>query len=75
MNDAITKKILEEFKEKLVVRKAELIELIKDDVCKNPGNPVEVVENVTKMLVQKKMITPVFSSTSTFAITQTGTRQ
>jgi len=74
MYDNITKKVLEKFKEKLVVRKAELVELIKDDVSKNPGNPNEVIDNVTKMLVQKKMITPVFSSSSTFAVTQRGVR-
>lgn len=75
MYEAITKKVLEQFREKLVVRKTELIDLIKDDVSKNPGNPSEVIENITKMLIQKKMITPVFASTSTFAITQTGVRQ
>lgn len=74
MYDNITKKVLEKFKEKLVVRKAELVELIKDDVSKNPGNPTEVIDSVTKMLVQEKMITPVFASNSTFAVTQRGVR-
>lgn len=70
--DGISKKVLEVFREKLVVRKIELIELIREDVGKNPSNPRAVVESVTKMLVQKGLITPLYASESTFAITQRG---
>jgi len=67
----ITQKVLDKFKEKLVVRKGELVDLIIDDV-KNPGNPWKVIDAITKMLLQKKLITPVYASESTFAITQKG---
>jgi len=70
--DFISKKILEIFREKLVVRKGELIELIKDDVGANPGNPRTVVEAVTKTLLQKGLIIPLYASETTFAITQRG---
>jgi len=69
--DTITQKVLKKFKEKLVVRKSELVDLIRDDL-KNPGNPKKVIDAITKMLVQKKHITPVYASESTFAITQKG---
>ena len=69
--DTITQKVLKKFKEKLVVRKSELVDLIRDDL-KNPGNPRKVIDMITKMLVQKKLITPVYASESTFAITQRG---
>jgi len=74
MYEDITKKVLEMFREKLVIRKSELVELIKDDVSKNPGNPTEVVDAILKMFIQKKMITPVYASQTTFAITQRGIR-
>lgn len=67
----ITQKVLNKFKEKLVVRKSELVDLMRDDL-KNPGNPRKVIDAITKMLVQKKLITPVYASESTFAITQRG---
>ena len=70
----INRKILDKFKEKLVVNKNELIDLIKDDV-KNPGNPRKVIDAMTKMLVQKKMIIPLYTSESTFAITQRGIKE
>lgn len=69
--DMITQKVLNKFKEKLVVRKSELVDLMRDDL-KNPGNPRKVIDAITKMLVQKKLITPVYASESTFAITQRG---
>jgi len=75
MYDKITKKVLERFRDKLVVRKSELVELIRDDVSKNPGNPSEMINVITKILVQKKMITPLYMSQSTFAITQRGVRE
>ena len=69
--DTITQKVLKKFKEKLVVRKSELVDLIRDDL-KNPGNPRKVIDAITKMFIQKKLITPVYASESTFAITQKG---
>ena len=69
--DRVTQKVLAMFKERLVVRKSELVELIKDDV-RNPGNPRKVIDAITKMFVQKKLITPIYASESTFAITQKG---
>jgi len=72
--EMINRKILDKFKEKLVVNKNELIDLIKDDV-KNPGNPRKVIDAMTKMLVQKKMIIPLYTSESTFAITQRGIKE
>lgn len=70
--DGVSKKILGMFREKLVVRKSELVALIAEDVGKNPGNPRTVVEAVTKGLIQKGLITPLYASESTFAITQRG---
>ena len=75
MYDKITKKVLERFRDKLVVRKSDLVELIRDDVSKNPGNPSEMINVITNILVQRKMITPLYMSQSTFAITQIGVRE
>ena len=72
--EIVIRKILDKFKEKLVVRKSELIELIRDDT-KNPGDPKKVVDAITKMLVQKKLIIPLYTSESTFAITQMGMKE
>ena len=72
--EMINRKVLNKFKEKLVVNKSELIDLIKDDV-KNPGNPRKVVDAITKMLAQKRMIIPLYTSGSTFAITQRGMKE
>ena len=60
--------------EKLVARKSELIECVKGDVKGNPHSPKEVVDSITKMLVQKGFITPIYASETTFAITQKGMR-
>jgi hypothetical protein len=68
--DGISKKLMKIFRERLVVRKSELIEFIKDDVGSNPGNPRTVVDAVTKTMVQKGLITPIYAST--FAVTQRG---
>jgi len=69
--DRITKKVLDKFKERLVVRKSELVDLIRDD-ARNPGNPRKVITVITKTLVQKKLITPIYASETTFAVTQKG---
>jgi len=71
MENGITEKVLQKFKESLVVRKSELIELFKNEI-KNPENPRSVIDTITKMLVQKGWITPLYASESTFAITQRG---
>lgn len=75
MYEKLTKKVLKKFREKLVVRKTELVELITNDVSKNPGDPIEVINTITRMLVQKKIITPLYTSGSTYAITQRGVRE
>lgn len=72
--DMITQKVLDKFKERLVVRKSELVDLIRDDV-KNPGNPRKVIDIITKTLIQKKVIISVYASESTFAITQRGMKE
>ncbi len=61
-------------KEKLVVRKSELIEHVKRDVTGNPHSPKNVVDSITKTLVQRGFITPLYASETTFAVTQKGMR-
>jgi len=68
--DAITKKIMERMKEVLVARKTELIDFVKGDI--NPEDPKTVVGNILSELTQKGLITPLYASESTFAITQKG---
>ena len=70
--DAITKKIIERMKEVLVARKTELIDFVKGDI--NPEDPKTVVGNILNELTQKGLITPLYASESTFAITQKGMR-
>lgn len=69
-NSAISRKIMDRMKEVLVARKAELVDFVKGDI--NPADPREVVNTVTKNLVQQGFITPLYASESTFAITQKG---
>jgi hypothetical protein len=71
MEDGITHKVLQKFKDSLVVRKSELIDLVRNEI-KNPEDPRSVIDMITKMLVQKGWITPLYASESTFAITQRG---
>jgi len=71
MENGIEHKILERFKERLVVRKTELIQLIEDDI-KGSEEPMSIVNTVTRMLIQKGWITPLYASATTFAITQRG---
>jgi predicted transcriptional regulator len=71
----VAQKILKRMGEKLVMRKSELIEYIKNNVKINPKDPSDVVSSALKMLVQKGLITPVYASESTFAITQRGIRE
>lgn len=70
-HDGVEKKILEKMGEMLVARKTELIQFVQDDV----KNPKDVVGVVLNSLIQKKLITPVYASESTFAITQKGMKQ
>ena len=56
-----------------MVRKSELVNHIKNDV--NPDDPRKVVDSVIQRLVQQKLITPLYASESTFAITQTGMKE
>ena len=75
MYENIIKKIMELMAEKLVARKSELIEYVKKDIKGNPHNPKEVVDSITKMLVQRGSITTIYASETTFAITQKGIRE
>ena len=71
--EKLTKKILERMGEVLVARKSELVELIKGDL--NPENPKTVVDMITKMLIQKGLITPLYACESSFAITKRGMKE
>jgi sigma54-dependent transcription regulator len=71
--EKLTKKIMERMAEVLVARKSELVELIKNDV--NPESPKTVVDMITKMLVQRGLITTLYACETTFAITQRGMRE
>jgi len=71
MENGIEHKILERFKERLVVRKTELIQLIEDDI-KGSENPMGVINTITNIFVQKGLITPLYASKSVYAITQRG---
>jgi hypothetical protein len=74
MYEEIEKKIMKIMSEKLVARKSELIEYVKRDIKGNPHSPRSVVDSVTKDLVQKGYIIPLYASETTFAITQKGMR-
>jgi len=74
MHEKIEKKIMKLMKEKLVARKSELIEYIKGDITGNPHSPKNVVDSITKTLIQRGFITPLYASETTFAITQKGMR-
>ena len=74
MYENVEKKILKIMSEKLVVRKTELIDLVRGDIKGNPHSPKNVVDNITKTLVQRRLIVPLYASETTFAITQKGMR-
>jgi len=71
--EKLTKKILQRMGEVLVARKSELVELIKNDI--NPESPKVAVEMITKMLIQKGLITPLYACETTFAITKSGMKE
>ncbi len=71
--EKLTRKILQRMSEVLVARKSELVELIKNDV--NPENPRTVVDMITKMLVQRGLIMPLYACETTFAITKNGMKE
>jgi hypothetical protein len=71
MEDGIEYKVLKKFKDSLVVRNSELIQLIQNEV-KCSGDSVNIVKTLTKNFIQKGWITPLYASESTFAITQRG---
>jgi len=75
MYEKVIEKIMGLMGEKLVARKSELIECVKGDIKGNPHSPKEVVDSITKILVQKGFITPIYASEATFALTQKGMRQ
>ena len=75
MYEKIQKKIIKIMGEKLVARKSELIECVKGDIKGNPHSPKSVVDSITKSLVQRGLIVPLYASETTFAITQRGMRE
>ena len=75
MYEKIDKKIMKIMGEKLVARKSELVEYVKNDVKSNPGDPRRVVDSITKNLIQRGFIIPLYASETTFAITQKGMRE
>jgi len=70
----LEKKVLEKFGESLVLRKSELLKFIDGDV-KNPENPMSVLDSIMQKLIQQKLVTPLYASESTFAITQNGMKE
>ena len=70
MYDGIEKKILKEMSERLVARKIELWEFAKKQKISESA-----INTVTRMMVQKGLLTTVYASESTFAITQKGMRE
>lgn len=70
-NDGIERKLLERIGETLVVRKCELI----DYLGHGTKNKKRVVDSSLRSLAAKKLITPVYASESTFAITQKGMQE
>jgi hypothetical protein len=75
MYEKIIEKIMKFMGEKLVARKSELLEFVKNDIKGNPHSPKVVVDSITKMLVQRDLIIPLYASETTFAITQKGMRE
>ena len=71
MEDGIERKVLQKFKDSLVVRRSELIQLIHNEL-KTSEDPKNLVNTLTRMFIQKGWITPLYASESTFAITQRG---
>ena len=70
MYDGIEKKMLEEMSRRLVAKKIELWEFAKKQKISKSA-----MDSVTKILVQKGMLTKIYASESTFAITQKGIRE
>lgn len=71
MYDGIEKKILKKMSESLVMRKSELIEFLNGEEKVSES----VVNSITRLLVQKGLITKVYATESTFAITQKGIKE
>ncbi|HDM05876.1 MAG TPA: hypothetical protein ENG34_01185 [Candidatus Aenigmarchaeota archaeon] len=72
-HEKIARKIIERMREVLVAKKSELVELVKNDI--NPSDPARVVDAVTKKLVERGLITPVYGFETTFAITRKGMKE
>ncbi|MBS3052536.1 MAG: hypothetical protein J4428_04170 [Candidatus Aenigmarchaeota archaeon] len=65
-NGNTEKKILKKLSESLVANRSELIEVAKDN-----GN----IDNAISSLVENELITPLYGSHTTFAITQKGIKE
>ena len=71
MENGIEKKILEEMNLRLVANKREILNFLN----KEREIPMPVVNAVTKSLVQRGLLKKIYSSTTSFAITQKGMKQ
>jgi len=69
MEDGIEKKILEELCVRLVASKSEIMAFLKDNEVTQA-----IVDSVSKSMVQKGLLTEVYSSSRSFAITRKGMR-
>ena len=71
MEDGIERKILEEMAERLVAKKSEISNFLSEK-----GNfSKEAITAVTKSLLERGLLTPVYSSETTYAITQKGIKE
>ena len=71
MENGIEKKILQELCVRLVANKEEIMKFLSKDF----EVPETVVNTITRSLVQKGMLTKIYSSTTSFAITQKGMKE
>ena len=71
MNNGIEKKILEKMATTLVASKSELI----SSLSKDANISKDIVVSAAKSLISKGFLTPVYSSETTYAITQKGMRE
>lgn len=71
MEDGIERKILLEMAERLVAKKSEILKFLQETGNINQ----EVIKSVTKALLERGLLTPVYSSETTYAITQKGLKE
>ena len=71
MEDGVERKILEEMAERLVANKREILSF----VSKEKEVPMSVINSITKSLAQRGLLTEVYSSETSYAITQRGIKE